>query len=250
VFQNDDRDQKMITRSAGAALWQQIAQSLRDDIISGGVEPGTQLPTESELASRFSVNRHTVRRALSALSNDGYVEATRGRGTFVAEHPIHYPIGTRTRFSEIVSAQDLQPGGRLIASASEKCSEFIAEKLGIAEGDQVTRLEVLRVANGQPVARATSWFVSTLVPNLINDYAETGSITKALERAGFADYKRQSSRISAGLANTDDRKHLRVNLKAPVLLVESVNASGEGKPLQYSCTRFVGDVVQLVVEDT
>lgn len=231
------------------ALWEQIAQSLRDDITSGDTPPGTQLPTESQLAERFSVNRHTVRRALSSLANDGFVEATRGRGTFVAEHPIHYPIGSRTRFSEIVSAQDLQPGGRLIASSSERADERIAGKLGIVEGESVWRMEILRVASGQPVALATSWFAARPLPNLINDYAETGSITKALSRAGFSDYRRKSSHISAALAESEDRAHLRVAPRAPILVVESINVSADGVPLQYARTRFAGEAVQLVVED-
>jgi len=250
MLQNDDKNDETVEATAAGrvVVWRRIADSLKAEIISGDMQPGGQLPTESVLAERFSVNRHTVRRALAALANDGYVEATRGRGTFVAEHPIHYPIGMRTRFSEIVSAQALQPGGRLISSDTIGANAALAERLGIAEGEALTRLEVLRVADGMPVTVGTSWFIAARVPNLINDYAETGTITKALEKAGFGDYRRQASWISTMIADAEDRRHLKLAAGAPVLVVESLNISADGLPLQFARARFAGGAVQLVVE--
>lgn len=54
-------------RGTGFAIWRQIAEQLRRDIIADNALPGTRLPTESALAARFGVNRHTVRAALSSL---------------------------------------------------------------------------------------------------------------------------------------------------------------------------------------
>ena len=65
---------------------------------------GAQLPAESALAARFGVNRHTVRRALGVLAEGGLVRTTQGRGSFVEQGPIAYPIGPRTR-STVAGAQ-------------------------------------------------------------------------------------------------------------------------------------------------
>ena len=51
----------------GLALWRQIESALTEEIQSGLLQPGDRLPPESELAERFRVNRHTVRRAVAAL---------------------------------------------------------------------------------------------------------------------------------------------------------------------------------------
>jgi GntR family transcriptional regulator, phosphonate transport system regulatory protein len=238
----------VIERGSGVAVWKQIASELQAGIAAGQIGAGAQLPTEMELAERYRVNRHTVRRAIAELANDGTVEATRGRGTFVSRRPIAYPLTEHTRFSEIVSAQDLQPGGRLISSAQEPARGIVAERLALAEGVETTRLEMLRVAEGRPVLVATTWFPAALVPDLIKDYAETGSITKALALAGHADYRREASWISAAPAAPGDRRHLRIEDGVPILFVESVNVTGAGVPLQFSRTRFAGDAVQLVVK--
>ena len=237
-----------VARGTGVAVWKQIASDLQDEIANGAIGAGQRLPTEMELAERYKVNRHTVRRALAELTNDGYVEATRGRGTFVSQRPIAYPLTARTRFSEIVSSQALQPGGRLVASETEPARGIVAERLRLTEGMPTIRIELLRVAEGTPVLIATSWFPQALVPNLIQDYAETGTLTGALEQAGFADYRRDVSWISALVPDSEDRAHLRIEDGEPVLLVESVNVTAEGVPLQFSRTRFVGGAVQVVVK--
>ncbi|MGK3945910.1 GntR family transcriptional regulator, partial [Streptomyces caeruleatus] len=67
-----------LSRGAGLSAWRQIADALEAEIVAGSLAPGSQLPTEAELAARFGVNRHTVRRALGALGEQGLVRASQG----------------------------------------------------------------------------------------------------------------------------------------------------------------------------
>jgi GntR family transcriptional regulator of arabinose operon len=63
--------------------YQQLAGVLSGKIESGGFGPGDPLPSEVELAQQYGVNRHTLRRALDLLEEEGKVIRRRGRGTFV-----------------------------------------------------------------------------------------------------------------------------------------------------------------------
>ena len=89
-------DMVPLTRSAGVALWRQIAQMLEAEIRQGVYPPGGQLPTEAQLAARFRVNRHTLRRAIASLQEGGHLRVEQGRGTFVQEETIEYPVARRT----------------------------------------------------------------------------------------------------------------------------------------------------------
>ncbi len=64
---------------------QQIAQSLRDAIISGDLPVDERLPSEAELAARFNVSRPTVREALKRLAAQNLIRTQRGAsgGAFV-----------------------------------------------------------------------------------------------------------------------------------------------------------------------
>ena len=236
-------------RSAGIALWRQIAERLRSAIAAGEIAEGGKLPTEAELAVRFGVNRHTVRRAIGVLAEDNVVRSDRGRGTFVISRPIDYPIGTRTRFSEIVASQSRQPDGRLIGSGEEAASVHIAEKLNVASGSNLVRLETLSAADGVPLGTATNWFPADRFSGLVAAYAETGSITKALARHGVGDYTRVETRITARVANGEDAQRLGIGHDTVVIVSESVNVDEAGVPIQYCRTRFAADRVQIVIKN-
>src|ERR1700754_1456527 len=105
--------------AAGVLLWRRIADDLEQSIIGGTFQAGSKLPGELDLAERFGVNRHTVRRAIAALAERGLVRAERGSGTYTEPPRIAYPIRSRTRFPEIVGSAGRAAGGRLIASATE-----------------------------------------------------------------------------------------------------------------------------------
>jgi GntR family transcriptional regulator, transcriptional repressor for pyruvate dehydrogenase complex len=66
--------------------YQQVADQLRELILTGSLTPGDRLPTEAELATNFGVSRSTVREALRVLASQGLIITLRGTtgGTFVA----------------------------------------------------------------------------------------------------------------------------------------------------------------------
>ena len=90
-----------------ASRWRVIAQTVRADIAGAGLEAGARLPSESALAARFAVNRHTVRQALQSLAEEGDT-IRRGAGSFVTGRAIDYPLSAHTRFTEIWLAKAMR----------------------------------------------------------------------------------------------------------------------------------------------
>jgi GntR family transcriptional regulator, transcriptional repressor for pyruvate dehydrogenase complex len=68
-----------------ASAAEQIAEQIRLGILRGQLRPGERLPSESELASEYSVSRGTIRETMKLLAAQQFVQATRGAsgGTFV-----------------------------------------------------------------------------------------------------------------------------------------------------------------------
>lgn len=235
-----------IERRSGVSLWRQIADQIRLAIGSG--EFADRLPTEVNLAARFGVNRHTVRGAIAALVQEGVLRAEQGRGTFIERRQrLAYPIGVRTRFSEGLEGQAKERRGILLDHAAEPATERVAEALGVAPGDLVVRLETVSEADGRPVSRATSFFDAKRFASIQNAYAESGSITVALKGLGVSDYFRRSTQISARHASDKDLADLRLSPGAIVLVTVYVNVDPEGRPVQFSETRFAADRVELSV---
>jgi GntR family phosphonate transport system transcriptional regulator len=236
-----------IARGEGVAAWRQIADEIAGGIASGIWAQGTQLPTEAQLASRFSVNRHTVRRALSALAAEGLVRATQGRGTFVENKPLSYPIGARTRFSEIVSKAGHEAGGELLSAIEVRVSETIAAELGIVPGDMVLKIISRRFVDGTPVSFAQSHLPLPRFAGFADLFARTGSITQAFKHLGVEDYKRLETRISARPAEADEALHLDLMPGRTLLVVDSINVDMAGVPIQTTRALFAADRVELKV---
>ncbi|MCD0501766.1 GntR family transcriptional regulator [Bordetella petrii] len=86
-------------------MYRQLVQHLRSDIIHGVFPVGSQLPTEEELAERFTVSRHTVREALRQLRTDGLVSSRQGSGTTVMPPPPSTPFNVHrvTSIDELIA---------------------------------------------------------------------------------------------------------------------------------------------------
>ena len=65
------------------SLTEKVISSLRREIESGNLTPGSKLPTEPALTEQFGVSRTVVREAIAALKADGLLEPRQGAGVFV-----------------------------------------------------------------------------------------------------------------------------------------------------------------------
>lgn len=237
-----------LSRGTGVALWRQIAEELEQEISGRRFPPGGRLPTEHELAERFNVNRHTLRRAVSALEELGLVRIEQGRGTFVQGGAIDYAVGKRTRFSENVLRQARAPSGHLIRGERIQADAAVARELGLRKGAPVILMETVRRADDTPISFATHYFPAKRFPRLIESFEETGSISAALSEAGVEDYWRKSTRVTARLPDERETGLLEMPRTRPLLICDSVNVDQDGEPIEFGRACFCADRVQLSLE--
>lgn len=62
-----------------------IYEELVEKIQSGQLKPSTKLPSENELVKEYATSRETVRKALTMLSQNGYIQKIRGKGSYVLD---------------------------------------------------------------------------------------------------------------------------------------------------------------------
>lgn len=113
----------------------QVADEMKEKIVTGEWKPGDKLPSESDIAQMYGVNRLSVRMALQKLATLGIIETRVGEGSFVQEFSF-YPV-----LSEM--ADFLQYGERLddiremrflierasALKAAERCTQADADEL-------------------------------------------------------------------------------------------------------------------------
>jgi GntR family transcriptional regulator, phosphonate transport system regulatory protein len=241
-------DHPALDRGAGVALWRQIGAAIEAAIRGGHHAPGQRLPTEAELAQRFRVNRHTIRRAMEELESRGVVRVEQGRGSFVAEDVLDYPLNARTRFSEIIRAQNREPAGRVLRLAEIPAEPRIAELLEIRTGRMIVLAERLAMADGRPVALGSHHFPAHRFAGILPMLRENPSISHALAACGVPDYRRRITRITARMPTAEEAEVLQQSRSRPVLMSEAVNVDAAGKPVDATVTRYAAGRTQMVVE--
>lgn len=121
-----------------------VAEKLRTIIIEEEMAQGDKLPTESELTTRFSVSRSTIREAVKILQAERIVEIRRGQGTFVADSPglSKDPLGLRFTdqkglLKNLMEARKLiEPGAAYLAALRRRDEELRQMRTLIAQMDE------------------------------------------------------------------------------------------------------------------
>ncbi|MBS2535370.1 GntR family transcriptional regulator [Catenulispora sp. NF23] len=149
---------------------ERIAADLRAAILDGRYGPGDALPSASELCSRYSTSRVTVRRALETLHADGLIDMRQGAVPRVRTEPSvriaivaadwrrHRDAG-RPGFDATVAEHGII-GRQEILDVQDQVAApgHIAAELHLDDGDAVVMRLVRMFADEQPVRMARSWF--------------------------------------------------------------------------------------------
>lgn len=141
-----------------AKAYEAVSDAIEREILSGGLEIGDPLPTETELAEQFGVNRHTVREGIRVLEQGGLVRREAGRRLFVArpDHRRLAPQASRALLMQQVSFRELWevalnlelcamdvlarvPGRGFLADLEENVR---ASERALARGESLTELDV------------------------------------------------------------------------------------------------------------
>jgi GntR family transcriptional regulator, phosphonate transport system regulatory protein len=237
------------------AIWQNIRDTLVEEIEQGILAAGGRLPGDNELAVRFGVNRHTVRRALSRLQAEGLVRSERGRGTFVVEDAIAYRFGAQTRFEENLLENQRIPSRRLVSSVEFAAPEHLARQLRIKAGAPILLATLLGEADGVPVHLYKVHFPLQRLP-AIGDAIKALPVARSarvslgdlLGKAGIKNFRRRTARIRCRLPDLEEARHLKMSAHDPILESDILTVSDRGVPLFFGVTCYCGSRIEFVLD--
>ena len=73
-----------MNKNSAIPLYQQLAETIKEQIASGKLKENDKLMAEKELCESYDVSRITVRKALELLADEGLIIRKQGIGTFIA----------------------------------------------------------------------------------------------------------------------------------------------------------------------
>ena len=225
-------------------LWKQAAAAIAREIAAKKLAPGSRLPAERDLLSRFPISRVTLRRALQSLVESGIIVSSKGRGWFVAsETPQEFPQ-TLESFTETARRLGFAASSRVLQARKRPATLDEAEELGIAPGSPVFHLDRIRHLDGVPVALDCSFFPMTEAMDFGAVAFETASLFRLLSEHGL-EVARAEVSIEARGADETLARYLDIEPGMPVLLMKQLIADAGGMPLLATTIHYVGDRYRL-----
>jgi len=214
-------------------LYYRIYLDLKQKIIDQEWKPGQELPSETELKTRYGCARQTIRRALDGLVQDGVIVRKHGIGTFVAESQIVQPIGRIYSTSESIKARGETPQTSLISLETLPAGPF-AERLELPDHvTSVYKLKRLRLANHTPIALMTTFIPTDLVPGFDKLVQEIDSLYEIFEREYGFHLAHANEVICASKLSPGDAKLLQCRPDDPALQVERTTYLDNGRVIEY-----------------
>ena len=228
-------------------LYIAIANELRRRINQGTYTIGQKLPTETQLAEYFQVNRHTIRKAVALLKREGLLRVGQGRGTFVAGNPISYPLAQAIDGEKFLENQGRKISFNLLQAVTITANLAVTENLGLTLEEPVALIEYLTLADRQPISVSNSYFSLRRFPDILQHCYKIPSISLLLQQVYSCNRLNKKMQISTIRVKPQDARLLELPLTDPILVTKSVNVDHQDSVIEYQITRWRGDLVELVL---
>jgi GntR family transcriptional regulator len=215
-----------------APLYRDVAAALERAIREGVWKAGEQIPTEPELERRFGASRGTIRQAIGALAQQGWLHRQAGRGTFVLG-PSFESLERYFRYESLPGSAPLLPSNRVLDQAEVAADADIAAAFGITLGAPVAWLRRLRFSGEEPFLLVDSYFPMP-VWQVVKDADFTYHPLYDLFKSHYAQFVIAADEfLRADLASSSDAALLGIIAGEPVIRIERTARSFEDRPIEY-----------------
>lgn len=227
-------------------LWIQAVNLINAEIASGILAPGSRLPPERELCQHLGISRVTLRKALGRLVEDGVLNASHGRGWYVASAAAtsrEWPNSLES-FTETAQRMGLAATSTVLRAEVVPATLDDAEELSIAPGTRLFVLERVRMLNDVPIALDLTRVPADLVPGFADVDFRHESLYAKLTEAGLEPVKADAT-IEAREADEHLAAHLALEAGKPVLVMNQLVVDHADRPLFASTVRYSGERYRL-----
>jgi GntR family transcriptional regulator len=191
----------LIDKESPIPLYYQIRQALIRYIAA--CEEGDPFPTESQLCDLFSVSRPTVRQAIANLVQEGLVERTAGKGTFVTATRVRRDFSlTFQTFDYEMHSAGRTSDTEVLGFEQLPADELLANQLGIAENNVIYKIRRRRSTNGTSLMTMINYLPADLFPGLETRVQELTALRKTMETVYNLYLVRVNRRLEAVSADS------------------------------------------------
>lgn len=208
-------------------------------IEEGEYLPGEMIPSERELAQKHGINRMTVKNAVNALVEKGYLYRVQGKGTFVKKKNFNkLDLGFLTEsgnsgITAMVKSQGIQISNKVLGKGIVAGSRYFSGKLNLTETDEIFGLHRVRYGNGEPIAVEYTYIPKSYFPNIEDMNFKHISLYDYMESMGHMPYVFSQKLTIIGVSGKE-AKFLEIDPGRKVYYFEFIGKDKAGNIVEYT----------------
>jgi GntR family transcriptional regulator len=214
-------------------LYRQIKILITQSLVTGEWRPGELIPSEIELANRFSVSQGTVRKAIGELADQNLLVRQQGKGTFVASHSEERSQFPYLRITPDRGMLDVL-AATLIDCRKIKLDGASARPLDLASGASAFLIARVLAMSGKKAVYEEIRLPATTFKGLTSATIDRHHclLYSMYESEFDVRILHVEEQLKAALAEGPAARHLGVAEGAPLLTIERVAYTYADKPVE------------------
>lgn len=223
----------------------QVKRHILDQLRSGALTAHDKLPTEREMTEQFSVNRNTVRHALSILEREGKIYRYGRKGWFASgKRLIFDPSKEHVNFDRRARQQGFFPAWQVKESGTTPASGELKELFEVDEGTPLFHVFETGSLDGQPVHYSEYFFLAEVCPGFLPKIV-TRPMTDVLKDDHGIHLYQKSLLIRP--INMEEKTASLIDLPAhyPGMFFRRVKTSQSGKIVEVDFEYWRADSIEL-----
>lgn len=223
----------MIDKSVVTPLYMQVANELREEILSGKYGTHGCIGTHTQLTERFSVSLRTIRKAVQTLEEEGLVEIRQGKGTFVRGTMLVDPLQDLTGISNMLNEMCVEKQVSVPVFKLIDVPGWIEQDVADILGKKCLFIRRIVSIQGTPVANADMYLPEKFYPSMKKEEVEINTVYQIFhEKFGITLGRgRQFIRATGARGELAESLHLPEN--SPVLQIERKAYDSQGNLIEF-----------------
>ncbi len=200
--------------------YRQLYELLRRQIVDGVYKEGDILPSENELCSVHNLTRPTVRHALDALVNEGFIKKHQGKGSIVHKLPKGIGILSIAGTTSALGSKNLKTKLLQKPLVIPWPDDFMFRPTELESESGCIYIERIRFFNDLPIFYDINYIPNVNLPRFTSRNLEDQSLFDILRSAYQVVIKGGEQKLRA--INADERlaNYLDLQRNTPVLHLE------------------------------
>ena len=133
-------------------ITQQVSEILRIEIEDGDLYPGTKIPTDTELAEMFGVQKQTVRTAIEVLVKEGLLKYISDKEVYVLGHKIERNMEKLEGFTQTMVDRNMKPSFRIVSKYLRMAGNLYGNMFGIKPEEPIFYIKRMCYADGDSIS--------------------------------------------------------------------------------------------------